>query len=33
MNPNYTETGVAYALNPASENRTVYWTQAFARPR
>jgi uncharacterized protein YkwD len=33
MNPNYTETGVAYAINPASENRTVYWTQAFARPR
>ena len=32
MNPNYTETGVAYAINPASENRTVYWTQAFARP-
>jgi len=25
--------GAAYAVNPANENRTAYWTQEFARPR
>jgi uncharacterized protein YkwD len=33
MNPAYTEMGAAYAVNPASENRTLYWTQMFGRPR
>lgn len=33
MNPSFTEMGAAYAVNPASENHTVYWTQEFARPR
>jgi uncharacterized protein YkwD len=33
MNPGYTEMGAAYAVNPANENRTAYWTQEFARPR
>lgn len=32
MNPAYTEMGAAYAVNPASENRTPYWTQMFGRP-
>lgn len=33
MNPGFTDMGAAYAVNPASENHTVYWTQEFARPR
>jgi uncharacterized protein YkwD len=32
MNPAMTEMGAAYAVNPANENRTVYWTQMFGRP-
>jgi uncharacterized protein YkwD len=32
MNPAFTEMGAAYAVNPANENRTPYWTQMFARP-
>jgi uncharacterized protein YkwD len=32
MNPALTEMGAAYAVNPASENRTPYWTQMFGRP-
>jgi uncharacterized protein YkwD len=32
MNPTVTEMGAAYAINPANENRTPYWTQMFARP-
>jgi uncharacterized protein YkwD len=32
MNPAFTETGAGYAVNPANENRTPYWTQMFARP-
>jgi uncharacterized protein YkwD len=32
MNPAMTEMGAAFASNPASENRTVYWTQMFGRP-
>jgi uncharacterized protein YkwD len=32
MNPAYTEMGAAYAVNPANENRTPYWTQMFGRP-
>lgn len=33
MNPGFTEMGAAYAVNPANENHTAYWTQEFARPR
>lgn len=33
MNPNYTQMGAAYAVNRASENQTLYWTQVFATPR
>lgn len=33
MNPNYTQMGAAYAVNHASENGTLYWTQVFATPR
>ena len=33
MNGSFTEMGSAYAVNPASDNRTAYWTQVFARPR
>lgn len=33
MNPHYTEMGAAYAVNRASENGTLYWTQVFATPR
>ena len=33
MNPHYTEMGAAYALNRASSNATLYWTQVFATPR
>jgi uncharacterized protein YkwD len=32
MNPAMTEMGAAYAVNPANENRTPYWTQMFGRP-
>jgi uncharacterized protein YkwD len=32
MNPAMTEMGAAFAVNPANENRTVYWTQMFGRP-
>jgi uncharacterized protein YkwD len=32
MNPAFTEMGAAYAVNPANENRTPYWTQMFGRP-
>jgi uncharacterized protein YkwD len=33
MQPGFTEMGAAYAINPASESGTVYWTQAFGTPR
>jgi uncharacterized protein YkwD len=33
MNPNYTQMGAAYAVNRASENQTLYWTQVFATPK
>jgi uncharacterized protein YkwD len=33
MNPAVTEMGAAYAVNPASDSRTLYWTQMFGRPR
>jgi uncharacterized protein YkwD len=33
MQPGFTEMGAAYAINPASETGTVYWTQAFGAPR
>jgi uncharacterized protein YkwD len=33
MHPGFTEMGAAYAINPASETGTVYWTQAFGAPR
>jgi uncharacterized protein YkwD len=32
MEPNFTETGIAFALAPA-KNPSVYWTQVFAVPR
>lgn len=32
MNPAFTEMGAAWAVNPANENRTPYWTQMFGRP-
>jgi uncharacterized protein YkwD len=32
MNPAVTEMGAAFAFDPASENRTLYWTQMFGRP-
>jgi len=32
MNPAMTEMGAAYAVNPASENHTTYWTQMFGKP-
>jgi uncharacterized protein YkwD len=31
MNPRYSDTGVAFALNPAGE-RGIYWAQVFAAP-
>lgn len=31
MNPKYSETGVAYAINPADE-MGIYWVQVFAAP-
>jgi uncharacterized protein YkwD len=33
MNPGFTEMGAAYAIDPANEHRTPYWTQVFGRPR
>jgi uncharacterized protein YkwD len=33
MHPGFTQMGAAYAINPASESGTVYWTQAFGTPR
>ncbi|MDB5962905.1 MAG: hypothetical protein JWP59_4199 [Massilia sp.] len=33
MNPAYTQMGAAYAVNQASENGTLYWTQVFATPK
>jgi uncharacterized protein YkwD len=33
MNPNYTQMGAAFAINQASENKTMYWTQVFATPK
>jgi len=32
MDPRYSETGIAFALNPHSEHG-IYWAQAFGRPR
>jgi uncharacterized protein YkwD len=32
MSPGYTETGIAYAVDPASKHG-VYWTQLFGAPR
>jgi uncharacterized protein YkwD len=32
MNPAFTEMGAAYAVNPANEHRTPYWTQMFGLP-
>ncbi len=32
MDPEYTEMGVAYAVNPATESG-IYWAQVFAAPR
>jgi len=32
MNPDFTAMGIAYAINPASEDG-IYWTQVFATPR
>jgi uncharacterized protein YkwD len=32
MNPRYTDTGVAFALNPAGE-KGIYWAQVFATPK
>jgi uncharacterized protein YkwD len=32
MNPEFTEMGLAYAVNPATEDG-IFWTQVFARPR
>ena len=32
MNPAYTEMGVAFAVNPASD-MGVYWAQVFGAPR
>ena len=31
MNPRYSDTGVAYAVDPASE-KGIYWAQVFAAP-
>lgn len=33
MNPAFTEMGAAYAIDPANDKRTPYWTQLFAKPR
>jgi uncharacterized protein YkwD len=33
MNPAFTETGAAYAIDPWNRNRTAYWTQVFGSPR
>lgn len=32
MNPEFTQMGAAYALNPDSDT-TIYWTQVFGTPR
>jgi uncharacterized protein YkwD len=32
MNPALTEMGAAWAVNPANEHRTPYWTQMFGLP-
>ncbi|HZF25638.1 MAG TPA: CAP domain-containing protein [Steroidobacteraceae bacterium] len=32
MNPDFTAMGIAYAVNPATEDG-IYWTQVFATPR
>lgn len=32
MNPNFTEMGAAYAVNPKSDT-AIYWTQVFGTPR
>lgn len=32
MNPDFTQMGIAYAVNPDSEDG-IYWTQVFATPR
>ncbi len=32
MNPRYSETGVAYAVNPASD-MGIYWAQVYAAPK
>jgi uncharacterized protein YkwD len=33
MNPKFSEMGAAWAINPANDNRTAYWTQMFGAPR
>lgn len=33
MGPAFTETGVAYAVNPNSKIGTAYWTEVFGTPR
>jgi uncharacterized protein YkwD len=33
MHPGFTQMGAAYAINPASETGTPYWTQVFGAPR
>ena len=33
MNPRFTEMGAAYAIHPANDNHTAYWTQVFGSPR
>lgn len=33
MNPAFTEMGAAWAIDPANQYHTVYWTQVFGRPR
>ncbi|HKE44091.1 MAG TPA: CAP domain-containing protein [Steroidobacteraceae bacterium] len=32
MNPQFTRMGIAYAVNPATEDG-IFWTQVFAKPR
>ena len=32
MNPDFTQMGIAYAVNAVSEDG-IYWTQVFATPR
>jgi uncharacterized protein YkwD len=33
MNPAFTETGAAYAIDPRNRNRTAYWTHVVGSPR